>query len=60
MQELLESVTAEDYDKIKTYLRHTDGTELSDEEISNFVLNTGLYRAILVGFIIEIAGDTLT
>ena len=48
MQELLESVTAEDYDKIKTYLRHTDGTELSDEEISNFVLNTGLYRAILV------------
>lgn len=47
-QELLESVTAEDYDKIKTYLRHTDGTELSDEEISNFVLNTELYRAILV------------
>lgn len=46
--ELMESISNQDYDKIKTYLRHTDGTELSDEEISNFVLNTGLYRAILV------------
>ena len=46
--ELMESIRNQDYDEIKTYLRHTDGTELSDEEISNFLLNTGLYRAILV------------
>lgn len=46
--ELMESISDQDYDEIKTYLRHTDGTELSDEEISNFLLNTGLYRAILV------------
>ncbi len=46
--ELMESISNQDYDEIKTYLRHTDGTELSDEEISNFLLNTGLYRAILV------------
>ena len=46
--ELMESISNQDYDKIKTYLKHTDGTELSDEEISNFLLNTGLYRAILV------------
>lgn len=46
--ELMESISNQNYDEIKTYLRHTDGTELSDEEISNFLLNTGLYRAILV------------
>ena len=46
--ELMESISNQDYDKIKTYLKHTDGTELSDEEISNFLLNTGLYRATLV------------
>ena len=46
--ELMESISNQDYDKIKTYLKHTDGTELSDEEISNFLLKTGLYRATLV------------
>lgn len=45
---LMENISNEDYNKIKTYLKHTDGTELSDEEISNFLLNTGLYRAILI------------
>ena len=45
---LMENISNEDYDKIKTYLKHTDGTELSDQEVANFILNTGLYRAILI------------
>lgn len=45
---LMDSISSQDYEKIKIYLKHADGTELTDEEISNFLLNTGLYRATLV------------
>ncbi len=41
---LMDNISAEDYDNIKLYLKKTDGTELSDNEIKNFLLNTGLYR----------------
>ena len=45
---LMNAISSQDYEKIKIYLKHADGTELTDEEISNFLLNTGLYRATLV------------
>lgn len=44
---LMNSITEGDYEKIKLYISKIDGTELSDEQISNFLLNTGLYRAII-------------
>lgn len=37
-----------DYSKIKFYIRKKDGTELSDQEIRKILLNTELYKAILV------------
>ena len=45
---LMDSISAEDYDKIRLCARKTDGTELSNREISNFLLNTGLYRATFI------------
>lgn len=45
---LMESISNDDYDKIRTYIKKYDGSELSDQEISNFLLNTGLYRLIFI------------
>jgi len=45
---LMDAISNEDYDKIKSCVKKTDGTELSDQEISNFLLNTELYRAIMI------------
>lgn len=45
---LMDSISNENYDKIKQYVKNADGTELSNQEISNFLLNTGLYRAMLI------------
>lgn len=45
---LVEDIDSRDYEGIKTVLKKEDGSELSDEEITNFLLNTGLYRIILV------------
>lgn len=45
---LMDSISNENYDKIKQYVKKDDGTELSDQEISNFLLNTGLYRAMFI------------
>ena len=47
-KDLMDSISDEDYDKIKSYVRKEDGTELSNQEVSNFLLNTGLYRATLI------------
>lgn len=45
---LMDAISNEDYGKIKSCVKKTDGTELSDQEISNFLLNTELYRAIMI------------
>ena len=45
---LMDSISDEDYDKIRSYVKKTDSTELSNQEISNFLLNTGLYRATFI------------
>jgi len=45
---LMDSISRQDYDKIKIYLQKPDGTKLSDQEITNFLFNTGLYRATIV------------
>lgn len=45
---LMESISNDDYDKIRTYIKKDDGSELSDQEISNFLLNTELYRLIFI------------
>lgn len=47
-KDLVEDIDSRDYEEIKTILKKEDGSELSDEEITNFLLNTGLYRIILV------------
>lgn len=44
---LMEAISLEDYDKIRRYIKNIDGTELTDNQISNFLLNTELYRATL-------------
>jgi hypothetical protein len=43
----MDAVSSEDYDKIKQYVKNTDGTELTEQQISNFLVNTGLYRATI-------------
>lgn len=45
---LIDSISAEDYDGIRRTIRNVDGTELSDQQISNFLMNTGLYRTTLI------------
>lgn len=47
-QNLLTGITNEDYEKIRNNLRSVEGNELSDQEITNFLLNTELYRATLL------------
>lgn len=44
---LLEEIQSGDYDGIRIILKNEDGSELSDEQITNFIYNTGLYRIIL-------------
>lgn len=46
--ELMDYISSQDYEKIKNCIRYVDGRELSDQEITNFLLNTGLYRSIMV------------
>ena len=41
---LMDNISAEDYDGMKLYLKKSDGTDLTQNEINNFLLNTGLYR----------------
>jgi len=48
-KELMDCISNEDYDGIRGYVKKIDGNELSDEEISNFLLNTNLHRAMLIG-----------
>lgn len=45
---LMNSISSDNYDNIRNSVKNVDGTELSDEQISNFLLNTSLYRATLV------------
>ena len=47
-QNLLTGITNEDYEKIRSNLRSVEGNELTDREITNFLLNTELYRATLL------------
>lgn len=44
----IDSVVEKNYDNIKQYIKKSDGSELSDQEITNFLQNTGLYRATLI------------
>lgn len=45
---LMDSISAEDYDRIRLSVKKANGTELSDQEILNFLLNTELYRATFI------------
>ena len=45
---LMNSISAEDYEEIRLNVKKTDGTELSNQELANFLLNTGLYRAMFI------------
>lgn len=45
---LLDNMVAENYEMVKDNLRKQNGEALSDEELENFLLNTGLYRALLI------------
>lgn len=45
---LMESISIQRYDEIKKYLKNIDDTELSNQVIYNFLLNTGLYRIIYI------------
>ena len=45
---LMESISIQEYDEIKKYLKNIDNTELSNQDIYNFLLNTGLYRTIYI------------
>ncbi len=45
-ERLIDSISYEEYDKIGAYVKKIDGTELSQQELSNFLLNTGLYRVM--------------
>ena len=45
---LMESISIQRYDEIKEYLKNIDDTELSNQDIYNFLLNTGLYRIIYI------------
>lgn len=45
---LMDSISNEDYEKIGRYVKNLDGTELNEQQISNFLLNTELYRATLI------------
>ena len=47
VQELINSISNNDYDQIKFYIKNPDGTELTDQQVSNFLLNTSLYRITL-------------
>lgn len=47
-EKLMNSISAEDYDEIRRIIKNVDGTELSDQQISNFLFNTSLYRATLI------------
>lgn len=44
---LMDSIADKDYERIRRNIRNIDGTELSDNQIYNFLLNTGLYRTTL-------------
>ncbi len=48
LQRLMNSISDEEYDKTKKYVKKADGTDLSEKELSNFLLNTGLYRAVFI------------
>lgn len=41
------NVSGDEYDDIRALLRTKDGAELTDQEITNYLLNTQLYRAAL-------------
>lgn len=47
-RELMDAISTEDYDKIRRNMKNIDGTDLSDQQISNFLLNTQLYRTKLI------------
>lgn len=46
-KELMNGIRDVNYNKIKIHIKNTDGTDLSDQELSNFLINTGLYRTLL-------------
>ncbi len=48
VENLFESISSFDYNNIKKYLKKPDGSDLSDQELLNFLYNTNLYRAMLV------------
>lgn len=43
-EKLVDSICDKDFDKIKMHIKNTEGAELSDDEIYNFLLNTDFYR----------------
>lgn len=45
---LMDSISDEDYEKIRSNVKKLDGTELSDQELANFLVNTSLYRAMFI------------
>lgn len=45
---LMDSICDNDFDKIKQHIKKNDGTELSNKEIYNFLLNSGLYRLMFI------------
>ncbi len=46
--DLFNSISSLDYDDMKKILKKSNGQDLSDEELLNFLYNTNLYRAILL------------
>lgn len=47
ISELLAGISSNEYDKVASCLRKKNGTELTKEEIDNFLINTRLYNAAI-------------
>lgn len=46
--DMMNSVSTTDYKSLKKYIKRVDGSELTDQEMKNFLLNTQIYRCTLV------------